>query len=42
MIQEHKTLRIAPIFWKDALEAIDGEILPMRRAEWLIRRVGLV
>jgi hypothetical protein len=32
LIQEQQTLGIAPIFWKDeAPEAIDGDILPMRR-----------
>ena len=33
LIQEQETLGIAPIFWKDEPEAIDGDILPMRRLD---------
>ena len=31
LIQEQEALGIAPIFWKDESEEIDGDILPMRR-----------
>jgi transposase len=31
LIQEQETLGIAPIFWKDETQEIDGDILPMTR-----------